>query len=164
MKLPAYVACIWNQSLNGVIGRDNTIPEEFQSDLSYFRQQTLGATVVMGRKTWESLPFKPLSKRINVVLTRDPDLQVPDSVIKISSLDQLDCHTDKLFFIGGQEIYRMALPYCTHLHITTQLRVVTGDTYAPDFSQINQDFVPKQVLKEPGLNYRIDIYERKRHV
>ena len=133
IKLPPVVGAIWNQSLNGVIGREGKIPDELVNDLKFFAEQTKGSTVIMGRKTWESLPVKPLPDRINVVLTSNKDYEVPDGVEVISALEELDVKTEALFFIGGENIYRLGAPYYNKLCFTVNFSVIVGDAFVPNF-------------------------------
>lgn len=141
MKLPETVGAIWAQSLNGVIGYNNRLPEEFLSDLPYFLKVTKGSTVVMGRKTWESLPIKPLPNRVNVVLTSNKDYFAWPNVKVIQSLEELQITTDKLYFIGGEQLYKQFLPLCNELHVTVNGVKIEGDTFAPDY---------KRITSEPG--------------
>lgn len=133
IKLPPVVGAIWNQSLNGVTGREGKIPDELVNDLKFFAEQTKGSTVIMGRKTWESLPVKPLPSRINVVLTSNKDYEVPDGVEVISTLEELDVKTEALFFIGGENIYRLGTPYYNKLCFTVNFSVIAGDAFVPSF-------------------------------
>ena len=120
---------------NGVIGRDNALPWHLPEDLAHFRQLTMGCPVLMGRKTWDSLPprFRPLPGRLNLVLTRQPDWQAPGAT-RVTSIDEaltlcpagLD-----LWVIGGAEVYAMALPRAQRLEITEVHVQTTGDALAP---------------------------------
>ncbi len=134
LKCPV-VGLIWAQSSNDIIGRDNDIPSEFDNDLSYFKEVTMDSTIVMGRKTWESLPRKPLPGRVNVVLTSNKDYKVPEGVKVISRLEDLELTTSKLFFIGGKAVYELGLKYANQLFITVNHITVEGDVKAPDVFQ-----------------------------
>lgn len=139
MKLPSRVSLIWAQSSNDVIGRKGEIPSEFLSDLSHFKKLTNNHTVIMGRKTWESLPVKPLPNRVNVVLTSDPHYKVPEGVKVIQSLDDLVVETEALFFIGGTEVYNLGFPYANEIYITFNHVSCSGDTYAPYFDEVAEE-------------------------
>jgi dihydrofolate reductase len=122
---------------NGVIGRDNALPWHLPEDLAHFRQLTLGCPVLMGRKTWDSLPprFRPLPGRLNLVLTRQPDWQAPGA-IRVASLDEAMAHCragQDLWVIGGAEIYALALPRAQRLEITEVHLQAEGDAMAPAF-------------------------------
>jgi dihydrofolate reductase len=123
------IAMIWAQARGGVIGADGGIPWRLPEDLAHFKEQTMGAPVVMGRRTWESLPaaFRPLPGRENVVLTsRDvQDVTVCRSVEEV--LERFpDC-----WVIGGGDVYAAFLPYATRVLVTEIDLEVAGDTVAP---------------------------------
>ena len=136
MKLPKKIGLIWSQSFNGVIGRDGKIPDEFLSDLQHFKNLTINQTVVMGRKTWESLPIKPLPNRVNIVLTSDVDYQVPEGVQVIHSLEGLEVTTEYLYFIGGTKVLELGYPLANEIYITVNKLVCEGDTFAPVFPEL----------------------------
>lgn len=125
------VALIWAQAHGGVIGSGNRLPWRIPEDLARFRELTMGATVVMGRKTWESLPprFRPLPGRRNVVVTRDPSYDAPGADVVTSLADALDA--GDVWIAGGGEIYAAALPVAHALFITDVDLEVDGDTDAP---------------------------------
>lgn len=118
----------------GVIGRGGTLPWRLPEDLRHFRRLTLGKTVLMGRKTWESLG-KPLEGRRNCVLSRDPAFRAPGAEV-FTTLDQaLAAHGEgELVVIGGAELYRQALPLARTLHLTRVHARVDGDTIFPAWS------------------------------
>jgi dihydrofolate reductase len=117
----------------GIIGRNGTLPWRLPEDLRHFRRLTLGKTVLMGRKTWESLG-KPLEGRRNWVLSRDPAFHPPGAEV-FASLDQaLAAHREgELVVIGGAEIYRQALPLADTLYLTRVHARVEGDTRFPEW-------------------------------
>ena len=105
---------IYARSRNGVIGRDGQLPWHLPADLAHFKQTTLGQAVVMGRKTWDSLPerFRPLPGRTNIVITRQTDWHAPGALVA-HSLEQamsLCPAPGPLWVIGGADIYAQALP------------------------------------------------------
>ena len=113
---------------NGVIGKEGAIPWHISEDLKRFKALTLGHTVVMGRKTWDSLPRKPLPGRVNVVVTRQTDWQAQGAVAA-SSLGQATAGTSgTVMVIGGQEIYERALPLATRIELTEVHKNFDGDT------------------------------------
>ena len=119
----------------GVIGRDGGIPWRLPEDMAHFRELTMGHPVVMGRRTWESLPdqFRPLPGRGNVVVTRNPDwsAQGADRVGSLEeALDLLES-APRVFVIGGGEIYAAALPYADELLLTEIDADFDGDTFLP---------------------------------
>jgi len=112
---------------NGVIGKDGAIPWHISEDLKRFKALTLGHTVVMGRKTWDSLPRKPLPGRINVVVTRQTDWQA-DGAVAAASLEQaLADASGTVMVIGGAEIYDHALPLATRIELTEVHKNFDGD-------------------------------------
>ncbi|WP_066041242.1 dihydrofolate reductase [Herbiconiux solani] len=128
------VSLIWAQAHDGVIGDGGGIPWHLPEDLAHFRELTTGATVVMGRKTWDSLPerFRPLPGRANVVVTRQDDWTA-EGAERAGSVDEaLHRHASTaIWVIGGGEIYRQALPHAQRVEITDVDLDVAGDTRAP---------------------------------
>ena len=112
---------------NGVIGKKGAIPWHISDDMKRFKTLTLGHTVVMGRKTWDSLPKKPLPGRINVVVTRQQDWQAEGAVVA-HSLGQATAGTSgTVMVIGGAEIYERALPLATRIELTEVHKDFAGD-------------------------------------
>jgi dihydrofolate reductase len=126
-----------------VIGREGALPWHIPEDLAHFKALTMGGVVVMGRKTWDSLPakFKPLPGRRNIVVTRNPAaVPVPDGVHLGTSLDaalevaRALVEADKgIWIIGGAEIYRLSLPLVDEVHLTQVRGVHEGDATFPPF-------------------------------
>jgi dihydrofolate reductase len=143
MKLSLIVAV----SRNGVIGIDNQLPWHLPEDLKYFKSVTMGKTLIMGRKTYDSIGH-PLPGRTNIVVTRDASWQasgveVAQSLEAAMSLGQkacLDAEADEIMVIGGEQIYRMTLPAADRLYLTQVDAEVEGDAFFPevDFSQWKQ--------------------------
>lgn len=125
------IGLIWAQAANRVIGRDNAIPWHLPEDLAHFRALTTGATVVMGRRTWESLPdrFRPLPGRRNVVLTRDPAWTADGAEPAHDLADAL--HGD-VWVIGGADVYAAALPVAGVVELTELREEFAGDVLAPE--------------------------------
>lgn len=130
---------IWMQTDGGVIGVNGDLPVRLPEDLKNFKELTAKGTVIMGRKTWESLPvaFRPLPGRYNVILTRDKNYTHPQAIREdveiIHDLEQfLLRHPRKhVWIIGGGELYAQAMRYATHLYVTVAHTAVPGDTKAP---------------------------------
>ena len=118
-------------SPENVIGKDNTIPWHYSEDLKRFKRLTIGKTVIMGRKTWESLPVKPLPDRRNIVITR----QKIDGVECFKSIDRAlgECKGD-IWFIGGAGIYEEAMGKADLIDMTLVPDNISGDDciYFPD--------------------------------
>ena len=112
---------------NGVIGNQGRLPWHISEDLKRFKALTMGHTIVMGRKTWDSLPRKPLPGRANVVVTRQADWR-GDGAVRASSLGQaVEGTSGPVFVIGGAEIYDLALPHATRIELTEVHRAFDGD-------------------------------------
>jgi dihydrofolate reductase len=129
------IALVVAVSRNGVIGRDGGLPWHLSSDLKLFKAITLGKPIIMGRKTWESLPRKPLPGRLNIVVTRSPHF-VAEGAITVSdvatSLAQAKAdNPDEIAIIGGGEIYKMFLPLASRVYRTDVDIEVEGDTHFP---------------------------------
>ena len=128
------VGLIWAQSASGVIGREGTIPWHLPEDLARFKTLTMGHAVVMGRRTWDSLPvrFRPLPGRRNIVLTRNPDFDAPGAEV-VGSMDAVSAG-EQTWVIGGSEIYHLALPAASRCEVTEveiDLRLEDDDALAP---------------------------------
>jgi dihydrofolate reductase len=125
------IGLIWAQAANGVIGRDNAIPWHITEDMAHFRAVTSGATVVMGRRTWESLPprFRPLPGRRNVVLTRDRSWTADGAVV---AHDLESALVGDVWVMGGSDVYAAALPSADVVELTEVQESFDGDVYAPE--------------------------------
>ncbi|TKW68680.1 MAG: dihydrofolate reductase [Paracoccus denitrificans] len=122
---------------NGAIGKNGQIPWHIPEDLAFFKRETLGGAVIMGRRTWESLPFKPLKDRLNLVVTSTLDLPghaVPDLDTAIETARAAGYA--RLYGIGGERIYRDLLPRADRLLITEVDTVVEdADAFFPAFDE-----------------------------
>lgn len=150
---------------NGVIGKGNAIPWRLPEDIARFKALTMGHPVVMGRKTWESLParFRPLPGRRNIVVTRKPDYRAPGADIA-HSLDEaikLGAGDTALFIIGGAELYAQALALAQRLELTEIDAEIDGDAYFPTFDRTQWRVVKRLPgLSASGLGYAFVTYER----
>ena len=131
---------------DGVIGRGGDLPWRLSADLKWFKKITLGHTILMGRKTWESLPGA-LPGRQNWVLSRTAEPQEGMAVFRsMDEVKQALTPTQTLFIIGGGEIYSMALPLCHELYISeVRQKVPDGDAFFPKFED---QFIPEEVLDD----------------
>jgi dihydrofolate reductase len=146
------IGLVWAQSAGGVIGRDGALPWHLPEDMKHFRTLTAGATVLMGRRTWESLPprFRPLPGRRNLVLSRTPQ----DGVETFSDLAHaLDAASGDTWVIGGAAVYRAALPFADRIVVTDIRADFDGDTHAPDVGREPDSAGPWQE-SSTGLHYR----------
>lgn len=117
---------------NGVIGRENRLPWHLPADLGHFKQLTLDKTIVMGRRTWESLPGV-LPRRRHIVLSRDPAFR-PDGCLVVDSLDaaiDAAAPVPELLIIGGAALYAETLPRADGLYLTLVHAAIKGDTRFP---------------------------------
>ncbi|MFI7012250.1 dihydrofolate reductase [Streptomyces sp. NPDC050145] len=157
------VGLIWAQTPAGVIGADNGIPWHLPEDLAHFKATTLGQPVIMGRRTWDSLParFRPLPGRRNIVLTRDPQWAAEGAERTGSVPEALALADGPAWVMGGGEIYRAALPHATRLSVTEVDTTVDGDTHAPVPGpewKVTEDH--DWQTSKTGLRYRIRLYAR----
>ena len=125
------VRMIWAEASGRVIGADGGIPWNVPGEQALFRQRTTGATVVMGRATWDSLPRRPLPGRRNVVLTRDPAWRA-DGAEVARSVEEVLARYDDVWVIGGAAVYAAFLPYADEVVQTEVDLVADGDTFAPE--------------------------------
>ena len=151
----------------GVIGREGTLPWRIPEDARRFRELTTGHPVVMGRRTWESLPdrFRPLPGRRNLVVTRSPDWQAHGAE-RAGSLDEalrLVADAPEVFVIGGGELYAAALPLADELRMTDIEADVDGDTFFPRYDAAEfEETSRERVVSETGLSFSFITYARRR--
>lgn len=126
---------IYARAANGVIGKNNTLPWHLPEDMAHFKRHTTGCPVIMGRKTWDSLPprFRPLLGRLNIVLTRQASWQA-EGAERFASLDDALARCRdfaEVWVIGGAEIYAQALPRAQRVVVTEIAQDFEGDAHAP---------------------------------
>lgn len=131
---------VWTEDENQLIGQANQLPWHLPADLKHFKAVTMGDAVLMGRKTYESLPIKPLPNRRNIILTRNKDYVAPGAEVfhsKEAILSAVDTDQQTLHIIGGGEIYRLFIDEVDELYQTIIEGDFEGDTYFPtlDFSE-----------------------------
>ena len=135
---------------NRAIGKDGQLLWHIPEDLRYFREVTQGKTVVMGRKTWESLPekFRPLPGRKNIVLSRQQDYVAKGAILVFTIEEILDAisQDEEIFIIGGAELYRLFLPLAHKIYLTEVDGDYHADAFFPDFS--SQEWT--EVSRKPG--------------
>lgn len=126
---------IYARAANGVIGKDGTMPWHLPEDLAHFKQLTQGCPVIMGRKTWDSLPprFRPLPGRTNIVVTRQGDWQAEGAQRSASLKEalQLAGTAPEVWVIGGAQIYAQAEPLANRIEVTEIAQDFEGDAHAP---------------------------------
>ncbi len=159
------VALVWAQAHDRVIGADGRLPWHLPEDLRLFKRLTTGGTVVMGRRTWESLPARnrPLPGRRNVVLSRDPGWSA-EGAERAGSVEEVLAGHPGCWVIGGAAVYAAFLPHAHRLVVTDVDLAVDGDTRAPAL-----DAGWRRVARTPergwatsatGLRYAVGEYER----
>ncbi|MBO6716797.1 MAG: dihydrofolate reductase [Rhizobiaceae bacterium] len=155
---------------NGVIGRDNGLPWRLSTDLKRFKALTMGKPIVMGRKTWEGLPKRPLPGRRNIVVTRNPEYEAEGADV-FGSLDEaLAAGTEcggEVCVVGGGQIYAEALGRADRLHVTHVEATADGDTSFPVIDperwQVgHEERVPAGEKDDHPTRYTV--YERRRSV
>lgn len=137
------LAIVVARAANGVIGRDGDLPWRLKSDLALFKANTLGKPIIMGRKTWDSLPRKPLPGRMNVVLSRDGSFEPGQAVVCESFMEAVqmareqaeDDGAGEVCVIGGRSLFEAALPKAKRLYLTDVAAEVEGDVRFPDFDE-----------------------------
>ncbi|TAL61960.1 MAG: dihydrofolate reductase [Bacteroidetes bacterium] len=148
------------------IGKDNELLWHISEDLKRFKRLTSGKTVIMGKKTWESLPLRPLPGRKNIVLTDVPNEKIDGSVTVYSTEDALSkCEKgEEIFVIGGGSVYRQFMPIADRLYITHVHKKTQADIYFPEIDLNIWKVVEKEefkALENDGISYTYVIYERK---
>lgn len=156
---------IWAQAANGVIGKDNAMPWHLPEDMAHFKALTQGCTVIMGRKTWDSLPprFRPLPGRRNIVITRQADWH-ENGAHRASSLPealQICELTQNVWVIGGAQIYAQALPLADRLEVTEIDAVFEGDAHAPPLGPQWRESARESLLSSSGLRLSFVTYLRQ---
>lgn len=146
------ISLVVARALNGAIGKDNDIPWRLPEDLKSFQRETTGGAVIMGRRTWDSLPFKPLKNRLNIVVSRNADL-APHVVRDLSQavgLAQAQGH-NRIYGIGGEAIYREMLPIADRLLLTeVAVQIPDADAFFPDFDETDWREIARHPLPGDG--------------
>jgi dihydrofolate reductase len=141
------IAMIVAVAENGVIGREGGLPWRLPEDMKWFKARTMGRPIVMGRKTWESFPKRPLPGRTNIVVTRQAGYQAEGGVVA-ASLDAALAlahgeQPEEVMIIGGADLYVQALPLAQRIYLTRVHGAVEGDAHFPglDLSQWTETVV-----------------------
>jgi dihydrofolate reductase len=169
--MTAKVSLIAAVAENGVIGKGGQLPWHIKSEFRYFRDTTIGKPIVMGRRSFESLG-KPLPKRANIIVTRDPEFKVEGAIVTHSLEDGIRIAqdiaqkdgVDEIFIGGGSEIYRLSLPGADRLYLTEVHMTPEGDTLFPAFDRSEWQEVKREFHKAGDgetADYTITVLERK---
>jgi dihydrofolate reductase len=155
---------IYARSRNGVIGKDNGMPWHLPEDLAHFKQTTLGAPVIMGRKTWDSLPpkFRPLPGRRNIVVTRQPQWQAAGAERAASLQEALGLCRDaeRAWVIGGAQLYALAAPLAHVAQVTEIEQDVEGDAYAPALGPGWREVARERHRSAAGIGFSFVTYQQ----
>jgi dihydrofolate reductase len=151
---------------NNAIGKDNQLLWHLSEDLKYFKRTTLGCPIIMGRKTWDSLPFKPLPKRENIVISSNKDFKLENATV-LYSIDEAIAYSkgfENCFIIGGGKIYSALMPYCERLYITKVYKSFDADTFFPEIDP--KDWVlesesPIMKDEKSDLEFQFLVYKKK---
>ena len=162
------LAFIWAENKGHYIGKDGSLPWYLPNDLKFFKENTKGHPVIMGRKTYESLPFKPLPKRINIVLTTDKDFQ-PEGVVVVHNLDELHAYLEVLdqdlaFAIGGSTIFDQLIEEADFLYQTKVDNEIVGDVKMAPINWENFELINDFAGVEDEKNvypHHFYIYEKR---
>lgn len=162
------IACVASNGVIGRVGDDGVgaMPWHLPEDLKHFRELTNGHAVVMGRKTWESLPerFRPLPNRRNIVITRNPDYLATGAEVfgSIAAAHAACRNSEKFFIIGGGELYKLAINDADSLELTEIHQAFDGDAYFPDFPRDQWQQVFRDCHRsESGLDFDFATYVRR---
>ena len=157
---------IFARSANGVIGNNNAMPWHLPEDLAHFKKLTLGSPVIMGRKTWDSLPpkFRPLPGRTNLVITRQTQWQAQGATTAGSLQEALALcpSSNEVWIIGGAQIYAQAEPLASRIEVTQIDQDFEGDTFAPT---LGAQWIPghsQAQVSSSGLSFRFITYTQAR--
>jgi dihydrofolate reductase len=154
---------IYARARNGTIGKDGQMPWHLPEDLAHFKRVTLGQPVIMGRKTWDSLPsrFRPLPGRLNIVVTRQSDWR-SDGALRANSIEdamRLCSNVSDAWIMGGAEIYRQAEPLASTAVVTEIDADFEGDAFAPELGAQWQEVQREQHTTTNGLGFAFVTYQ-----
>ena len=166
--MSVHLALVVAKARNGVIGRAGKLPWRIRSDMAWFKANTLGKPVIMGRKTWESLPKRPLPGRTNIVLSRDLSFETQGALVcedlsealQIGREQAADDGVDEVCVIGGAALFEAALPKARRLYLTEVEAEVEGDVFFPafdeaDWSEVRREARPTGEEDEYPFVFRI---------
>ncbi len=150
---------------NNVIGKNNKLIWHISEDLKRFKKLTSGHPVIMGRKTYESLPFKPLPDRRNIILSTRKDIKYEGAEV-FNDINEIlkECKNEnEIFICGGAEIYKLFLPLADKMYLTEVHKVFEGDTFFPEIDFLQWKLIEKSEIKydeKSDLYYKFLNYEK----
>ena len=160
---------VFARSTNGVIGVSNTLPWHLPEDMAHFRKLTSSAPVIMGRKTWDSLParFRPLPNRVNVVVTRQAEW-FAEGAVRVTGLPEAIAlcegrQAPEAWVIGGAQIYEAAMPFADRAIITEIDHDFAGDAFAPVFDAAWRETARESHVSVNGLKFSFVTLEREQN-
>jgi dihydrofolate reductase len=160
------VNMIYARATNGVIGKNNTLPWHLPEDLAHFKKVTMGWPVIMGRKTWDSLPpkFRPLPGRTNIVITRQPDWRAEGAKVATSVEDAISLagHIEQVWVIGGAQIYALSEPLADRIEVTEIAQDFEGDAYAPVLGTQWLESAREKHVSKNGQAFSFITYNKQR--
>lgn len=151
---------------NNVIGKDNALLWRLSADMRFFKEKTTGHHIIMGRKTFESLGNRLLPNRTSIVISRNADYQLPEGGILATSIENAIAkvkNETEAFFIGGEQIYKSALPFVDTLYITRVHHTFDGDAFFPEIDKSQWKLVSSEHHKADEKNeydYTFETYQR----
>lgn len=156
-------------SNNLVIGKDNDLPWKLPTDLKYFKEITNNSTVIMGRKCWDSIPskFRPLPNRRNVIVTNNENYLVDGAVTINNFIDTLEFikkekNDERVFIIGGGEIYKQSFKFADRVYLTRILADVEGDVFLEGFDVNEWNLLSSSdEMEENSYKFKFEIYNKK---
>ena len=161
---PPRISLVYARAANGVIGQNNAMPWHLPEDLAHFKRLTQGWPVIMGRKTWDSLPprFRPLPGRTNIVITRQPDWTDNGAQTAASLADALaQCsQSEEVWIIGGAQIYALAEPLAHRIEVTEIARDYEGDAFAPPLGDAWRETAREAHVSGNGLPFSFVTYQK----
>ena len=159
---PARLHLIYARAANGVIGQNGTLPWHLPEDLAHFKRTTLGCPVIMGRKTWDSLPprFRPLPGRANIVVTRNKAWAAIGAVTahSLDAAHDLCPPGSDAWVIGGAQIYAQALPLATSVVVTEIAQTYEGNAFAPELGPEWRETRREAQVSADGLPFAFVAY------
>lgn len=162
------ISLIGAASENNVIGKGNWMPWDLPAELAYFRNVTRGKTVIMGRKTYDSVG-RPMPNRHNIIISRNAGLEIPNvdivgSIEEAIALAKRD-NLDEIFVIGGEQIYRMAMPFADRIYLTrVHTTIDGGEAFFPEFNESEWKITKSERHEadaENAIPFTMMVYERK---
>lgn len=155
---------IFARAANGVIGNNNRMPWHLPEDMAHFKRLTQGWPVIMGRKTWDSLPpkFRPLPGRTNIVITRQPDWKENGAEPAASLADALKicARSEEVWIIGGAQIYAQAEPLADRIEVTEIAQDFEGDAFAPPLGSEWIEAAREDHVSLNGLKFSFITYDK----